>query len=45
MIENVDELLLCKPYIDIWALVVGRFLTMQTRCSQKKMSQVLQVTP
>ena len=24
MLENVDELLLCRPYIGICALVVGR---------------------
>ena len=24
MFENVDELLLCRPYVSIWALVVGR---------------------
>ena len=25
MLENVDEFLLCRPYVGIWALVVGRF--------------------
>ena len=24
MFENVDELSLCRPYVGIWALVVGR---------------------
>ena len=25
MFENVDEFLLCRPYVGIWALFVGRF--------------------
>ena len=24
MLENVDEFLLCRPYVGIWALVVRR---------------------
>ena len=24
MFENVDEFLLCRPYVKIWALVIGR---------------------
>ena len=25
MLENVDEFLLCRTYVGIWALVLGRF--------------------
>ena len=24
MFENIDEFLLCRPYVGIWELVVGR---------------------
>ena len=25
MLKNIDEFLLCKPYVFIWSLLVGRF--------------------
>ena len=27
MLENIDEFLPCRPYVGIWALVVGRVFT------------------
>ena len=27
MFENIDELLLCRPYVEIWVLEVGRVIT------------------